>query len=195
MKINEIQSTYRLISAKDAITPEIIGQAHHFADIERHEILKLVLDGLDHYFLMYDGKVEAIAITNLPIGKYSVLRRLEKFTDEKGTSTTLILGLIAAGLKFQISNDEGLTRFSLNWLVRILQRDDKVFKITDQNGQSIDVNDLIRDWSTDSCKISIFIESKSPENIEHILRENKVFNEHKKSLYMPSIKYSRDGLL
>lgn len=105
------------------------------------------------------------------------LRRIENLSGRGGLATTLALGIKDMGGRFVIDADEPITISGLKWATSLIQKKFAAFKVTDQDGNMIDPEQLTKEredaiFNRRSGSTSVLIEF-SEEVRNTLLRNNK----------------------
>jgi hypothetical protein len=146
--INEIGFTSELVSVK--------GKSFDLADAslldnwETNDIWEISDSGKHFFFIKNDvgDNFDAyVAITPTQvIGRWPIAR-MENVSGKRGFISSILAYLVSVQkMKLVIPSDEGLTQFSLDWVIRITDNGPRGFAITDQNGDKIDTVKLRDEW-------------------------------------------------
>lgn len=169
--------------------------------IEGEHLYHHIENQINFYFLINDQQeLLAYVASKKSINGYDSLIRLEKLVKTDGLITLIIIGLVSSGKKFIIEKDEELTYFGLEWLCKSIKSNRHGLKITDQNGNLVDVSDLRKEWyiNWDSknqsiSNIAVLIENLNI-NSSKLIEDSKNWKsvKAKKTLLMPYVHWKGD---
>jgi preprotein translocase subunit YajC len=122
---------------------ELLKIGKDVGSIEGNQVMMARSGSEKAYFLVVDGKV-----TSFLGFKNGKLKNIKNFTNSAGVIRALVGFLVhKMQQKIIISSDESLTQDGLNWVMRLV-KSPRGLKITDQTGNSIDVEFLKKEWIT-----------------------------------------------
>lgn len=175
MRIDEITYGSGIQSLKRSLN---IDNSTKIGTCDNLDVYEMDLGNGTCYFL-YDSSTETylsyVAIDKNISNGYVHLRQIENISGIKGSVSTLMYFLTRnKNFRFVISKEEPLTIDGLRWVIATISSNRKLFNFKDSSGQSLNVNDLKKEWEDSridpgySGKITIFIESVDGNSFNNI---------------------------
>ncbi len=117
------------------------GNPHHVGKS------KLEKDNLIYYSIQ-DEKNIILAFIGVgqEINGYLPIHKISNVSKIKGLITNLLIILVRNDLKFVIENEEPLTLYGKNWLIKLIDSNNSDLKLTDQDGIYPNVEVIEKEW-------------------------------------------------